>query len=65
MALSNLAGATAGASTTGTGTITNDDGIPPPTSGGVQPVPTLSEWAVITLSAALALAATLLRRRPA
>ena len=64
VALSNLAGATAGASTTGTGTITNDEGTPPPAPGGVQPVPTLSEWALITLSAALALAAALLRRRP-
>ncbi|WP_422845353.1 IPTL-CTERM sorting domain-containing protein [Acidovorax sp. M2(2025)] len=65
VALSHLAGATAGASTTGTGTIANDDGTPPPAPGGVQPVPTLSGWAVIALSAALALAAALLRRRPA
>lgn len=62
--LSNALGATIDpAARDGVGTITNDDDGTAPPPGGVQPVPTLADWALLALSALLLGVGAALRKR--
>jgi len=60
--LDTITGAMPG-TTTGTGTITNDDAATPSTPGDPVPVPALSTWGLLSMSALLGLEAVRRRRR--
>lgn len=62
--LLNPQGISGGDSTVGLVTIQNDDGPAPPPVGGLRPVPTLTDGALLALSA-LFIGTAVLRRRPA